>query len=105
MGGGAGDDFQVAQFLKLPEGTHQVAAAAGVEGPRGGKALMIEQRELLERLLPAGAVNFRARQVKLLPEVALVAVLQERVLQHRAKRGRQRQRQARRQTIPPPALQ
>ncbi|GEM_PF-1197403 len=103
--GGAGDDFQVARFLELPEGPHQVAPVPGVKGLRGGKAFVIKPRHLLERLFPARALNLLFRQGNLLPEVALAAILQKRVLQHRAERGRQRQRQARGQPIPPPALQ
>ena len=38
-------------------------------------------------------------------EVPLVTFLQERIAQHRAERWRQRERQAKVQPVPPPALQ
>ena len=84
---------------------HQVAPACPVGAADGGKALVIEQGEFVEWLLPASAMGFLLRELDEFVEVPLVTVLQERVPQHRAERWREREREARVQAIPMPAFQ
>src|ERR1017187_9607700 len=103
--GGAGADFQISQLLELAEGAHQVAPASGVSVTNGGKTFVIEQSEFVERFLPLGAVDFLLGQFNEFFEVPLVAVLQERVPQHRAEGWGEREREVGVQAIPVPALQ
>ena len=66
---------------------------------------MIEQGEFVEWFLPLGAVDFLLGQFNEFFEVPLVAVLQERVPQHRAEGWGEREREAGVQAVPVPALQ
>ena len=105
MCGGARDDFQEPQVLELAEGAYQVAPASGVGASDGGKALVIEECELMERLLPVSAMDFLLGKRDEFLKVPLVTVLQERVPQHRAEGWGEREREAGVQAIPVPALQ
>ena len=103
--GGTGDDFQISQFLELAEGAYEVAAAGDVSVTDRAKPALIKQGKFVEWLLPAGAMDFPFRQFAQFIEVALVTGLQEGIPQHRAEGWREREREARLQLVPPPALQ
>ena len=103
--GGAGDDLQEAQLLELPEGAHQVAPASGVGFADPSKPAVIEEGQFVEGLLPMGAVDFLSRECDQVVEVPLIPCLQQRVSQHRAERGRQRQRETGFEAIRPPTLE
>ena len=102
--GRAGDDFQPARVLKFREGRHQVFFARKIEIAGLQKPPMIQLRELVERLVPMRAMRFFLRQINQPVEVPDVAVLQQRIDQHRAQRRCERECQARVHAVPFPAF-
>ena len=93
VGGGAGDNFEPAVLLEFVEGADHVAAISRIGLPQRVKALVVHQRERLIFVVPVRAVNLFFRQFQQGLEVPHVTVLQQRVEQHRAEGGGERQRQ------------
>ena len=104
VGRGAGDDFQLALFLKFAERADEIAAIGQPSVARVGEAMVIHPRQRLIGLVPVRAMDFFFREFDQALEVPLVTVLQERVEQHGAKRGRKREREARVHAVAQPAV-
>jgi hypothetical protein len=102
--GGGGDDFEAALLLKLAERADEVAAVGEVSGAQAREPVVIHPRELAELAVPVRAVDFLVGQFQQAFKMPHVAVLQERVQQHRAERGRERERQARLHALREPAF-
>ena len=92
---GGGDDFEAAQLLKLAERAHEVAPIGEVSRAQVGEPPVIHPRQFAELAVPVRAMDFLFGQLQQAFEMPHVAVLQERVQQHRAERGREREREAR----------
>src|SRR5438552_2432610 len=67
--------------------------------------LVVEDSQIMERLLPVGPVNFLFRQGNQFIEVTFVTILEKGVQEHRAERRCERQREAGRQFIRLPAFE
>ncbi len=69
------------------------------------QAQVVEDTQIIERLLPVGPVNFLFRQGNQFIEVTFVTILEKGVQEHRAERRCERQRDAGRQFIRLPAFE
>src|SRR6266571_2551117 len=100
----SGNDLEPAVLLELAEGADHVAAISKIGLPQRVKALVVHQRERLIFVVPVRAVNFFFRQLQQGLEVPHVTVLQQRVKQHRAEGGGERQGQPCVHAVAQPAI-
>jgi hypothetical protein len=80
-------DFQNASVLHLSKRRHQVAIVAMPRIAQRAEPVMVHPGQLVVGAIPVGAVDFLVGQLDQAVEVPLVALLQERIGEHRAQRG------------------
>ena len=102
--GSAGDNFDPAKVLKLAERPDQVPPVGKPGVTDAAEPLSIHLRKRAISRFPSRAVSFLLREPDQASQMLLVAVLQQRIEQHRAKCRRQRQREARLQPVAEPAF-
>src|SRR5207249_1334668 len=85
-------------------GAEEISAASEVGVANRAEALQVHVRQRTIGRFPLRAQCFLFRQFNQAIEMPRVAVLQERIEQHRAKRGRQRQGEAGLHSVPQPAV-
>ena len=102
---GAGDDFQCAGVLKCGEGGDEIFLAGEPGFANLREAMVVEVREFVQGFVPVRAMRFFFGEVDEFLEVARVTILQERIEEHGAERGREREREAGIHAIALPALQ
>ena len=76
--------------MMIAKSAHQVTAAGHVSLASRGEPVAIEQRQFVKGLLQACPMNLLFGEFNQFVQVALVAALQQRIQQHRAKRWRER---------------
>ena len=103
--GGAGDDFQNAGVLEFAERADEVAVAAEISFQDAGEPAVIIPGERLKPAVPARAFNFLFGQRDQIFQPARVTVAEQRGVQHRAKRGREREREPRGHAVALPAVE
>ncbi len=88
MGRRAGDDFNQAFVLQLSESAQHTAAVALEELAGCSKKLLVHHSQGLKRQVVPGAPDFLIRQFHPALEIAPVAGLQQRIVQHFRQRRR-----------------
>ncbi len=102
---GGGDDFDAAFVLKFSERANEVAPVRIPCFTDGRQPVMIHPRKFAEGAIPVRAVDFLFGEVNQAVQVPLVALLEQRIEQHRTERRRKRERERRGHAITPPAFE
>ena len=94
--GGAGDDLQQTSVLTLAECLHQIASAVSVGLARRNEPAMVKLRHRMHRLVQMRPVQLLAGEFDEAVQMPCVTPLEQRIEQHGAERGRERQCEPRR---------
>ena len=101
---GGGDDFEFSLLLKFAKRANEIFSVSEIGIAHRRETMVIHPRKQMNRRIPMRAMNFFFSEIDQAVEMPEITFLQERIEQHRAKRRRQREREARLHSVAQPAV-